>query len=88
MEYTHITSADDISLGGQEVVTALENRGAIQRILNKLEDWADGNLMTVNRDECEALQAAQNNPCNNRDLGLMGLGTTLWKATVGINNNL
>ena len=69
MECTHNKSAGDISLGSQEAVIVLDNRGAIQSVLNKLEDR---NLMTVNRDKCEVLKGAQNNPCNNTDLGLMG----------------
>ena len=74
MEHTHTDSPGNISLAGQEVITVVENRGAIQRIPHKLGDWVDRNFVTVNRDKFEVLQVAQDNPCNNTDLGLMSAG--------------
>lgn len=38
VEHNDIKFAADISLGDQEEVMVLENRGAVQRVLNTLED--------------------------------------------------
>ncbi|GAB0175548.1 mitochondrial enolase superfamily member 1 [Grus japonensis] len=52
--------ADDNQLGG--VADTPEGCAAIQRDLNKLEKWADGNLMEFNKEKCKVLHLGRDSP--------------------------
>jgi len=53
-------AADDTELGG--VADKPEGCAAIQRDLNRLEKWADTDLMNFNTGGCKVLPLGRNNP--------------------------
>ena len=52
--------ADDIKLGG--VVNTQEGCATIQQDLDRLESWADRNLMRFNKGKCRVLHLGRNKP--------------------------
>jgi len=69
-EYTPSKFADDAKLG--EVADTPEGRAAIQRDLNRLEKWADKNLMKFNKQKCKVLHLGRNNSVHQCMLGHPG----------------
>lgn len=62
--------AEDTKLGG--VANSPEGRAAIQRNLNRMEKWADKNLLKFNKENCKVLHLRRNNPMHKYMVGLIG----------------
>ena len=64
MAHTLSKAVGPIKLEG--VAGTLGCMDTIQRAPNKLERWADGNLLQLNKTKCRALHPWGNNPCSPR----------------------
>ncbi|KAK4830024.1 hypothetical protein QYF61_008287 [Mycteria americana] len=71
VECTLSTFADDTKL--REVADTPEGCPAIQRDLDRLEKWADKNLMKYNMEKCKVLHMGKNDPRHQYMLGAMQL---------------
>ena len=77
--------ADDTRLGG--VADMPEDCAAIQSDLDRLEKWADRNLMKFNKEKCKALHLGRNNPRHQYRLGGQPAGKDLEVLDTKLNKS-
>ncbi|KAJ7424116.1 hypothetical protein BTVI_07696 [Pitangus sulphuratus] len=79
IECTLRNVADDTKLSGE--VGTLEGRATLQECLDRLEEWANNNLMTFNKDKFNVLHLGNHNPGVQHRLGSTDWEADLWKGS-------
>ena len=72
---------DDMKLGGR--ADTPEGPAAIQRDLDRLEKWADGNLTQFNKGKCKVLHLGGNSPRHQHRLGAAQLESSSEEKDLG-----
>jgi len=74
--------ADDTKLGG--VADTLQGCAAIQRDLDRLQSWAERNLIKFNKGKCRVLHLGRNNPMHHYRLGADLLQSSSVERHLGV----
>ncbi|GAB0182370.1 mitochondrial enolase superfamily member 1 [Grus japonensis] len=74
--------ADDTKLSGE--VDTLEGRATLQEDLDRLEEWANKNLMKFNKDKCKVLHVGKHNPAVQHRLGSTWLESSSVERDLGV----
>ncbi|GAB0179918.1 mitochondrial enolase superfamily member 1 [Grus japonensis] len=73
---------DDTKLCGEADTS--ERRATLQEDLDRLEEWANKNLMKFNKDKCKVLHLGKHNPGVQHRLGFIWLGSNSVERDLGI----